>query len=62
MISKGQTQKSGTTKQTAPKEQVVQPHPGEHFKPKPKVNKDANPAGQGNEGDDVMMAGRETGG
>jgi hypothetical protein len=41
----------------------VQPNPGIGQKipnDKGKENKDNNPAGQGNEGDEVMPAGRET--
>lgn len=63
MADKNKPQQIDTSKQTAPKGQAVHPTAGSgHAKHKLKGNPKANPAGQGNEGDDVMMAGRETSG
>ncbi len=63
MTDNNRPQQIDTNKQAAPKGQVVHPTPVTgHSKHKPKGNSNANPAGQGNEGDNVMMAGRETSG
>lgn len=63
MADNTKPQQIDSSKQTTPKGQTIHPAQGSgHYRPKLKGNPKANPAGQGNEGDDVMMAGRETSG
>ncbi len=63
MTNKNRSQKSGSNKPDEEKVQGVQPNPsvGQN-KPdeKSKTSNKGNAAGQGNEGDEVMPAGRET--
>lgn len=63
MTDKNKPKVKDTAKLDEDKVTGVQPNPGvgQHIpNDKGKDNKDNNPAGQGNEGDEVMPAGRET--
>ena len=63
MSDKNRPKGSTPTKTDEPKGDGVQPNPGVGQKipnDKGKANKQGNAAGQGNEGDEVMPAGRDT--
>lgn len=62
MTDKNQPKGNSPSQVDKQKGQGVQPNPGvgQPSNAKGKINKQGNPAGQGNEGDDVKPAGRDT--